>query len=653
MSVNDDDILVKPVDGSPELNSSDKFYLSSKKLPDDIKPKAGMKLEITYNGGILETYPAQFGNVQKIVAVKDDTVKNDGILLKGTKDMTLKDVVELAKKGNDLDWTDFSDYNGRDVGSGLYIWEYKLEGGFVLDVGGDIQKKPIYILLSHDNDKGIDIRTEDVKEYIASTATPVIQNTSDNTTKEENFLNIDMYIRQYMNENNIDGYCYFTEGNSSFVIVCKTNEGISQVKAFVKEKGYNADRIEYKLLDLKINAPEKVPEELDGLSSLIVDFMKNNSIGGTSEVYSDVVRVVLDRMNDQNGRTLAYFMEQCGIDKTKVIIDAVTFDYSGGQNDGQTSVKKNLPGDANCDGDVNMSDAVIIMQSLANPAKYGVNGTDENHITEQGKINGDIAGNNDGITNADALAVQKKLLGLDKTDVQSIDSSLIANKVFVYEKSADPGIYDDLCDFSFGSNGIYTYHIGYYTSSNQDQGTWEISGDTLVLTGQYGTNKFRYEDKSLVYIAEGSDGFSDFNDKSTPKDGEKFYLAEEPDYAAINNLPEIVTIKSDYNPIMSDCSGIGIMLEFDSKDYSISLRTDAGHFTTWDISKGSGPIENIGKTYKIGNSGYIFWTPDDINFDADYRNEIVIIGEKDGKSVKLGNIVVTPSNSHTLTAVLK
>lgn len=269
------------------------------------------------------------------------------------------------------------------------------------------------------------------------------------------------------------------------------------------------------------------------------------------------------------------------------------------------------------------------------------------------KKNGDIAGNNDGITNADALAVQKKLLGLDKTDVQSIDSSLIANKVFVYEKSADPGIYDDLCDLSFGSNGTYSYNIGYYRSSNQDQGTWTISGDTLVLTGQYGTNKFRYDDKALVYIAEGSDGFSDFNDKSTPKDGEKFYLAEEPDYATINNLPEIVTIKSDYNPIMSDWSGIGILLEFDSKDYSISLRTDDGHFTTWDIAKGSGPIKNAGVTYDIGNSGYIFWTPDGFEFDADYQNEIVIIGEKDGKSVKLGSIIVTPSNNHTLTAALK
>ena len=70
-------------------------------------------------------------------------------------------------------------------------------------------------------------------------------------------------------------------------------------------------------------------------------------------------------------------------------------------------------GDANCDGIVNMADAVLIMQSLANPDKYGTNGTDERHLTAQGEKNADIAGDNDGVTNLDALAVQKKLLKLE------------------------------------------------------------------------------------------------------------------------------------------------------------------------------------------------------------------------------------------------
>ena len=49
------------------------------------------------------------------------------------------------------------------------------------------------------------------------------------------------------------------------------------------------------------------------------------------------------------------------------------------------------------------------MQSLANPSKYGINGTDENHITEAGNHRADIDGN--GVTNMDAVTIQKYLLG--------------------------------------------------------------------------------------------------------------------------------------------------------------------------------------------------------------------------------------------------
>ena len=72
-------------------------------------------------------------------------------------------------------------------------------------------------------------------------------------------------------------------------------------------------------------------------------------------------------------------------------------------------------GDANCDYELSMADSVIIMQALANPDRFGINGTDENHITEQGCENADIAGNSDGVTTTDALAVQLILLGLDYT----------------------------------------------------------------------------------------------------------------------------------------------------------------------------------------------------------------------------------------------
>ena len=69
-------------------------------------------------------------------------------------------------------------------------------------------------------------------------------------------------------------------------------------------------------------------------------------------------------------------------------------------------------GDANCDGSVNLADAVLIMQFLANPTKYGENGSDPNHITAKGIANADCCNVGDGVTNKDALAIQKKMLAL-------------------------------------------------------------------------------------------------------------------------------------------------------------------------------------------------------------------------------------------------
>jgi aryl-phospho-beta-D-glucosidase BglC (GH1 family) len=73
-------------------------------------------------------------------------------------------------------------------------------------------------------------------------------------------------------------------------------------------------------------------------------------------------------------------------------------------------------GDANSDGTVDMSDVVLIMQSLANPNKYGVNGTDKNHITAAGLKYGSVVNNNGSVTNGDALEIQLFLLG-KRTDL--------------------------------------------------------------------------------------------------------------------------------------------------------------------------------------------------------------------------------------------
>lgn len=73
---------------------------------------------------------------------------------------------------------------------------------------------------------------------------------------------------------------------------------------------------------------------------------------------------------------------------------------------------KGLAGDANCDGEILLNDAILIMQAIGNPDAYGVNGTEETHITAEGIENGDVANRGDKLTNSDALAIQKYLLHL-------------------------------------------------------------------------------------------------------------------------------------------------------------------------------------------------------------------------------------------------
>jgi len=84
--------------------------------------------------------------------------------------------------------------------------------------------------------------------------------------------------------------------------------------------------------------------------------------------------------------------------------DAFTVTVGQVDKGNQPSAEAKLCGDANNDGTVDLSDAVLIMQSMSNPSKY--------KLTEQGRANADCAGNGDGITNADALAIQKYMLQL-------------------------------------------------------------------------------------------------------------------------------------------------------------------------------------------------------------------------------------------------
>ena len=105
--------------------------------------------------------------------------------------------------------------------------------------------------------------------------------------------------------------------------------------------------------------------------------------------------------------------------------DLKTYPISGDSRPAETSpapvtsaaassvTAKTMKGDVNLDGKVDISDAVLIMQALANPSKYGEKGSDKSRLTAEGKANADVVGN-DGITNMDALEIQRYTLRLIK-----------------------------------------------------------------------------------------------------------------------------------------------------------------------------------------------------------------------------------------------
>ena len=197
-----------------------------------------------------------------------------------------------------------------------------------------------------------------------------------------------------------------------------------------------------------------------------------------------------------------------------------------------------MAGDTNCDEQVDMADAVLIMQALANPNKYGLNGTAGNHITEQGKLNGDM--NGDGLTVGDALAIQYKLLGIK---------------------------------------------------------------------------------------------------------GEKSETKTE--------LSDIVSIKTKYNPVMSDWSGLGIMFEIASPGYPVTLTANAGYFANCYLNSDSEAVNFSGNTCDIKNGGYVLWSPDDECYQNDCYIEILVEGADGDKSVQLGKIYIYETAGLGFTATLE
>ena len=162
---------------------------------------------------------------------------------------------------------------------------------------------------------------------------------------EESLMNIRGDVSQFMEENNIIGYTYISVDSNVITVVCNSNEDIEHIKAYVAEKCYRAERLEYTLPDFEVNTPDIAPTDLEEIRQILDDFIKQNGISGYTKIAprkgEDKVWVMLDSVKDENYRKIELFMSLYGIDSDSVIIDGEVTHAS----DNETTENKNLASD--------------------------------------------------------------------------------------------------------------------------------------------------------------------------------------------------------------------------------------------------------------------------------------------------------------------
>lgn len=131
-----------------------------------------------------------------------------------------------------------------------------------------------------------------------------------------------------------------------------------------------------------------IEKSIDPESGELTDILEN----------AEELRVCIIPKSEKTVSELADFAERI-YDETGVTIAAtspvsITEEYAS-----SIDIFNFVPGDANCDEKATVADSVAILQSIANNDKYA--------LSAQGKFNGDISGDYDGITSADARILQE------------------------------------------------------------------------------------------------------------------------------------------------------------------------------------------------------------------------------------------------------
>ena len=214
-------------------------------------------------------------------------------------------------------------------------------------------------------------------------------------------------ISEYMQKSSIPGITSFKAGEASGTVsVGYPEEYDEQVRAYVEGIDTEGVRIDFEPHGKGYDLSGSITAE--DYADSISEYMKRNSIRGEALVIREdgVKKISVGYWDEACESQIKAYVSGLGI--SEELIKYNHYEWTAFNNDAENT--QSLKGDTNCDGQVDMGDAVLIMQALANPNKYGENGTAENHLTPQGKINGDMDGN--GLTVGDAQSIQLVLLGI-------------------------------------------------------------------------------------------------------------------------------------------------------------------------------------------------------------------------------------------------
>lgn len=204
-------------------------------------------------------------------------------------------------------------------------------------------------------------------------------------------------------------------GSEAILTACDSKNASGDLGHFSAAK----DMTVYILLDTRVEANNSVPSWLDSWTKTDMTAQSSNDV--TFNVYKKEIRKG-DSVNlGTNGMTgyVTNYTVMAKENQPPIVTTTTTTTTTATTTTDTTTTTSTVPdpektiyGDADCDGKVFLNDAVLIMQAIGNPDAYGVNGSDETHITQQGKINGDVYNTGDDLTNLDALAIQKYLIGI-------------------------------------------------------------------------------------------------------------------------------------------------------------------------------------------------------------------------------------------------